>query len=137
VIFNSRDYPDIKVLDALIASCSIPFIFPPRKINDLWYVDGATKGFYNYMNSIIDDKMYVLKLNECQYCEDSMTTLFGYIKEITTTMIRDESLIPKKRTLIINLSDKYKNKVNFSDIKMSDKTELFITGLKQCELLFK
>ena len=27
VIFNGEDYPDVKVFDAIVASCSIPFVF--------------------------------------------------------------------------------------------------------------
>ena len=38
--------PDIKIKDALKASMSIPFLFPPVTINDETYIDGCCKNLY-------------------------------------------------------------------------------------------
>jgi len=39
--FNHVNNPDIKVLDAIFMSCSIPILFKPLKINDDYYIDGG------------------------------------------------------------------------------------------------
>ena len=39
--FNYLLTPDIKILDAIMASSSLPFIFPPFKINGEYYYDGG------------------------------------------------------------------------------------------------
>lgn len=41
--FNKIDYPEIKLKDAVIASMSVPFIFPPAKIGEHYYIDGCVK----------------------------------------------------------------------------------------------
>ena len=41
--FNKKDYPEIKLKDAVIASMSVPFIFPPMKIGEKYYIDGCVK----------------------------------------------------------------------------------------------
>lgn len=41
--FNKKTFPEIKIKDAIMASMSVPFIFPPVKIGDDYYIDGCTK----------------------------------------------------------------------------------------------
>ena len=43
VTFNYINSPDINIVDACIASCSIPFIFPPKKINNNYYIDAFVR----------------------------------------------------------------------------------------------
>ena len=38
-IFNYINTPNIDIIDACIASCSLPFIFPPKLINNNYYID--------------------------------------------------------------------------------------------------
>jgi NTE family protein len=44
--FNTIEYPDIKIKDAVKASMSIPFLFKPVIINEEEYVDGCCKNIY-------------------------------------------------------------------------------------------
>lgn len=39
--FSAETFPDLNIIDAVIASSSIPILFPPRKINELNYFDGC------------------------------------------------------------------------------------------------
>uniref|UniRef100_A0A6C0I8Z7 PNPLA domain-containing protein n=1 Tax=viral metagenome TaxID=1070528 RepID=A0A6C0I8Z7_9ZZZZ len=39
--FNYKNTPNVKVIDSIVASCSIPMIFPPYKINEYHYYDGG------------------------------------------------------------------------------------------------
>lgn len=39
----SQDQLQVPLSDAIIASCSLPFIFPPVKLGEDWYVDGGVR----------------------------------------------------------------------------------------------
>jgi predicted acylesterase/phospholipase RssA len=41
VYFNNKVFPKMKLVDAIYASCAIPFIFQPMLFRDQMYVDGA------------------------------------------------------------------------------------------------
>jgi NTE family protein len=56
-IFNYETTPDIKVIDAVIASCSVPFIFPFYKINKNYYFDG---GFFNNFPTDLFEELYTI-----------------------------------------------------------------------------
>ena len=56
-VFNYETTPDIKVIDAVIASCSIPFVFPFYKIQDNYYFDG---GFFNNFPTDLFDELYTI-----------------------------------------------------------------------------
>ena len=137
VIFNGEDYPDVKVFDAIIASCSIPFVFPPYKIGDLYYVDGECKCFYDKVNDSIDDDTIIIKLPDFKFSKDSMSYFGGYIKEILCTLIQGNNLKTNNLTLIVNVPDKFVSKYDFSDLTNKDKTELFLSGITQGQEFFK
>ena len=94
--FNSELTPDVKVIDAVRASCSLPFLFPSYCINEKYYFDGgiinncpvdildelSTIAFdvshetpvtsfklYDFLNSIINitNKLYAVKNQENVY----------------------------------------------------------------------
>jgi hypothetical protein len=44
--FNTIEYPDIKIKDAIKASMCVPFLFKPVIINEEEYVDGCCKNIY-------------------------------------------------------------------------------------------
>ncbi len=41
--FNKENFPEIILKDAILASMSVPFIFPPVKIRENYYIDGCIK----------------------------------------------------------------------------------------------
>ena len=41
--FNKKNFPEIRIKDAIMASMSVPFIFPPVKIGNDYYIDGCIK----------------------------------------------------------------------------------------------
>ena len=54
-VFNYINTPNVNVIDAIIASCSIPFLFPPKKINGHYYVDAFIVN--NFPCSVFCDDM--------------------------------------------------------------------------------
>ena len=51
-MFDSDTHPNLKVVDALLATSAIPFIFPPVRCNDQWYCDGALT--HSFPSNVID-----------------------------------------------------------------------------------
>jgi len=137
VIFNEENYPEVKVFDAMVASCSIPFVFPPHKIDNLYYVDGACKCYHDKFNLSIDDETIIVKLPDIKFSEESMTYFAGYMKEIFCTLTQNIELNTNDLTLVVNIPDKFTNKHDFSDLTNKDKTELFLSGITQGQDFFK
>jgi len=48
--------PNMKLLDAIYASCCMPFVFQPKIIDDIYYIDGAVKNCYPIDFCIQDGK---------------------------------------------------------------------------------
>jgi predicted acylesterase/phospholipase RssA len=51
--FNYENTPDVKIIDALIASCSVPLLFPIYQINNQYYCDGGLCN--NFPTNLFDD----------------------------------------------------------------------------------
>ncbi len=56
-IFSAEHTPEVKVAKAVRASCAVPLLFPPVKIDGCYYVDGAVGGHNNPVD-IFDDTRY-------------------------------------------------------------------------------
>ena len=69
-IFNYKNFPDLKVADAVRASMAYPFFFTPIKINGCYYVDGGLLN--NFPVKIFCDPQHTLGLN--LHDEDSVLT---------------------------------------------------------------
>lgn len=136
IIFNEDEYPDVPIIEAVIASCTIPFIFKPIKINDKYYVDGEVKCYFHELNKYITEDTIIIKLSTVKFCDESITTFAGYLKEIILTSMQDIEIIKNDLTLEIELPDKWKNKYDFADLTSYDKTELFLYGIKEASAFY-
>jgi NTE family protein len=52
-VFNYETTPHVKLIDAVVASCSLPFVFPFHKIQDDYYCDGGV--FNNFPTDLFED----------------------------------------------------------------------------------
>ena len=130
--FNTKEYENIKIIDALQASASIPIIFPPVLINNEYFVDGCCKSLDGVLNYIDDG--YTIRFN-FDYTE--ISNLTDYITELISTGATSKKKIKSNiNTLEINLPNHFKKKYNFNDIKNSDKIELFYEGLIQAQKFY-
>lgn len=134
VLFNHINYPNVKIIDAVTASCSIPFIFAPCKIDNKYYIDGDL--FFNnkYIQPLIDDNTIVFSLNKFQY--KNIDSFGNYIKEILYTIISSNDL-SGDLVLCFKIPEKFETIINFGDINNDHKVELFYSGIKQCENFYK
>lgn len=132
VIFDS-DSPTVKVLDAVIASCSVPFIFPPYYINGKYYVDGDVRNAHAQLNKKIDETTILIFLKDLECSEECFENLSGYIGEIIYTIMGKNSLDKDKSKYSIELDLKYDMVADLKNITNETKTKLFCQGMKQAQ----
>lgn len=82
--FSHITHPDVSLIDAIHASCSIPFIFNPSKINDTLYCDGALS-----LQETID--ICIQKYNVENY--DEICSIVSYFNNIETKTINTDNVL--------------------------------------------
>ncbi len=84
-IFNKDNTPDYDVIDCIIASCSIPGLYPPFELDNNHYIDGFLVN--NYPIDIFKDNLentIGISLTCCKYHKD--LTLNNYIYNLFTIL---------------------------------------------------
>lgn len=125
--FNNKDYPDIKLKDAIKASMSIPFLFQPVVINNELYIDGGCK---NLVGSPPKD-VYI-----CGYCI-YLTTIKNpekYFVNVLNSIINSEK--PRGTFLIecFNETDPSMY-INLTSLKQKNVLDMYKKGIffaKKC-----
>ena len=85
-IFNYINTPDVDIIDACLASSSLPFIFPPRLINNEYYIDAFAVNncpcniFENDLENTI-----CLTLEECCTTLEKVDNFQNYIMCVFTS----------------------------------------------------
>ena len=131
VNLNEEEFPKLKVLTAIQASCSIPILFPPVNINDKLYVDGCLKN----IDGVNISDGYIIKSNNTYKKIDNF---LSYLLELINCTLQNEKLISTKKTISINFDNiVLESKYNFLDIQNSDKIILFYEGLSQTKNIIK
>jgi len=97
-VFNHETTPDVKVIDSLMASCSVPFVFPFYKIQESYYFDG---GFFNNFPTDLFDELYTIG-----FCLSEMDLSYS---ECNTNNNNNNSLIDFFNILINIKKSKEKN----------------------------
>ncbi len=117
---NSIDNPDTQLKDAIKASMSIPFLFPPVIINNNTYIDGCCKNLYG---SPPDDR-YILGYSIIgKYCSN------GYFSNILHTLIN----LKEPQGCFIIRCDKKDNNSKYFNTDSIDKLEfiqMYSDGVK-------
>ena len=130
--FNSEEYKNVKIQDALRASASIPLIFPPVKINDDYFVDGCLKS----IDGLIYNKSgYSIRIKQYQTSIENFNDYIGELFNTTLTSI--EPCKTTINTLELEVCKKFQHKINFNDIKNSDIINLYYDGLVQAKEFYK
>lgn len=127
--FNSDEYKNVKIMDAIMASSSIPLLFPPVIINNEYFVDGCLKSIDGIIHN--NSNGYTLRIKQYKY---DINNISDYISELfCTTLEANKPHESNINTLDLTVGDKFKNKFNFNDIKNSDIIELYYSGLIQAK----
>jgi hypothetical protein len=87
--FDNKNYPDIKLKDAIKASMSIPFIFKSVSIGNCEYIDGCCKNVYGSPKEDIYISGYsiIAKFFENSYTSKVFKSLLNYSKPRSTFVI--------------------------------------------------
>ena len=122
--FNTKDYPGVKIRDAIKASMSVPFLFKPVEIDGYDYVDGCCK---NITGSPKDD-VYISGysiITETVLNNDS-----NFFLRILLIIINDK--LPNSKFTIKCRSDETKILGSYGSLDKIDETnilELYKRGL--------
>ncbi|MAW64574.1 MAG: hypothetical protein CMD18_00085, partial [Flavobacteriales bacterium] len=139
IIFNHINTPDVDIIDACLASSSLPFIFPPKLINNEYYIDGFAVN--NCPCNIFEND---LENTICLTVEEYYTTLekadnfLNYIMTVFTSYRNynhDNNIKQFKPGILINL---YYNcsPIDF-DLEKKILSDIFITGYNTANTYFK
>lgn len=136
--FDYIKTPDFKIIDALIASISIPFLYSPKKINDIYYVDGALTNHYpiEYFEKDIENTigfMNVRKINENVDIRNLENYFFAICLCSSTKLVKDTFNKFKDNTIVIE-SDQ--NIIEF-DLSIDKKYELINFGYELTKEYFE
>lgn len=124
--------PNVLLYDALIASMSIPFIFPPHEINGKRYVDGGLLD--NFPMYILSEHAYgICNGNLNKNKDNDINNTFSYIiklKDMVYNHIDQFKKVKSKNIIKIDTSD-----FLFLDFNLSidDKITLFKRGQETIE----
>jgi hypothetical protein len=90
---NNRDYPEIKLKDAIKASMSIPFIFKSVYIGEYEYIDGCCKNVYGSPREDVYICGYsiIVKFSGDSYINRVFKTLLNYSRPRSTFVIECRS----------------------------------------------
>lgn len=130
VTFNYINTPNIDVIDTIIASSSIPILFPPKKIENIEYFDAFMINNFpiNIFKNDLKNTIGIRITTNMYQSKNENTDITIYIFNILNCILK----------ITGGKCDKYKAKLNihiYSDyvslnfnINNDDKNNLFITG---------
>lgn len=128
ITFNKETFPDLKVIEAIKASCSIPILFPPIIINNEYYVDGCLKSidgiFYDDINK--KEVNYIIKSD---YSNNEINNFMSYLSQVVNCLVDNNQSIDIDTTIKFKFDNELENKYNFNDVDNSLKLKLFYIGL--------
>ena len=135
IIFNKDNTPDYDVIDCIIASCSIPGLYPPFKLNNNHYIDGFLVN--NYPIDIFKNDLentIGITLTKSKYYKD--LTINNYIYNLFTILTINKQREHKdlydklKKNIFIN-NDIFVLELNISNTKKLNELEKSYNILNQ------
>ena len=128
--FSYITQPDLKVIDAIYMSSTLPFIFEPLKYNNSYYIDGGIKCYYPLEHALKSD----ISKNEILGIRINDTNFKNYIKDDDNVVSYGFDIINKLIKQNINYEKKIKNQiVIFSKKSNSDECSDIINDPKKRE----
>tara|TARA_B100000902_G_scaffold276439_1_gene262214 strand:- start:19 stop:894 length:876 start_codon:yes stop_codon:yes gene_type:complete len=127
-VFSYKNFPDLKVLDAIYMSCSLPFAFEPMKYKSNFYLDGGIEIEYPLNDTVKEcentDEILSICVKTLNNSEITMTDdinilnygiylfekLIGKHRIKDYKKIKNEIIIPSKAMNISDLNNLISNK---------------------------
>ena len=139
IIFNHINTPNIDVIDACLASCSLPFIFPPKLIDNNYYIDAFAVNNCP-CNIFKNDLDNTICLSIMDLCESNLknNSFQNYVMNVFNSYknysyyITIKTFQPK---ILINLTYDC-SPIDF-DLSKDKLSEIFITGYNLTNTFFE
>ncbi len=96
VVFGSPGAPRASVAEAVVASCTVPWLFAPAKIGEREYVDGGVWSATNLDVAPARRETHVLCLNPTASITGSQTVL-GVVRSVARSAVSVEALVLRRR----------------------------------------
>lgn len=108
--FSHETTPDISIIDGVIASCSIPFVFTQNYIKEKCYIDGAVFDFYpleklykRMLLDLKDEDIYIFGIKLNFKSNSTTVNLTEYVSSIMNILSTNQNIYNQ-----IKLRDLYK-----------------------------
>jgi len=135
-LINSKNYPDLRLWEAIRMSISIPLIFKPYKYNDKYYIDGAVTNNFLFDKVKCKKKCIGITSTASTFYQRPITNFTSYIYNILFTCTHNQNVnFPKYTKNIIIVDNKNQileqplvnNEIKFT-LSNIDKTNMFNLG---------
>lgn len=139
---SPENTPDMKVLDAVILSCSIPIVFQKAKYNEKVYLDGAYTDMFpiKYLCRLMSKDSNILGITLEQPVDNNLNSLMGYLIAIHMIPLYDQEInkddIPENAE-VIELCNSTKVQSFKFNLSVKEKMDMFSRGSKQIKNLIK
>jgi predicted acylesterase/phospholipase RssA len=123
--FNYLTTPDVKVIDAILASSSLPFLFPAYKIKDKYYYDG---GICNNCPTNLVDELESIAF-DIGFFSNELESNFKILNLLNSLSFITNSNFSKNEKIIFKILDsKFNNEaININQSK-DDVFNIFMNG---------
>jgi NTE family protein len=123
--FNYLTTPDVKVIDAIIASSSLPFLFPAYKIKDKYYYDG---GICNNCPTNLVDELESIAF-DLGFYNNELQSNIHIINLINSLTFINNNIISKNNEIIFKILDeKFENDLLNINQSKDDIFNIFMNG---------
>tara|TARA_B100000902_G_scaffold126588_1_gene126070 strand:+ start:41 stop:904 length:864 start_codon:yes stop_codon:yes gene_type:complete len=137
VYIDTLTHPDIKIVDAVIMSSSIPVVFPCVKYNDDLYIDGAITDcfpIHKCTNSSSTLGIYISMFNRerelAVFNKGGISSIMGYTKLILSSVMNElEQLRNISDYTVLDISNSQKTLTNMLSITPEQKVFFFHSGI--------
>ena len=134
-IFNENNTPDVKVIDAIVASATLPLIFPPKIINNKIYLDGGCKTYIPELQKYIKPDALIINLEPIPSIP--IDSIYTYVSELASVMFSNDEFSGYDNVIKVSIPERFANMYDLFTITNDDKTELFLHGIKIGEKFYK
>jgi predicted acylesterase/phospholipase RssA len=117
---SHKTHPDWKVVDAVYASCAIPILFIPLKIDNTFYLDGGILNDYPIdiclKNTKNEDEIFAIKKKNTETSQDldKKINLFDFLSIILRKVVH--LILQEKKTEIKNTVNISQDAINLDHI---------------------
>jgi hypothetical protein len=154
VYFSHLTYPKMSVLDAVMLSSNIPFVFQAMSYEDYYYIDGGTfdlnpiakveemiRADFGRLDVLPDYKILsiTLDIRTTHEADGKMKNVYDYIKEIAFLSMYCQQQIASTPTVDNVYLDTGSNAKSLALLKLDNKLKMkwFCSGLEQGLAYFK